>query len=159
MEVLLAQLEKTPARVQENCRARTMVLDEQGAVVGLVAKSEGQLLAVRSRCGVILSAGGFAMNRQMIEKYAPRLQRCNYPIGNPGDNGLGVRLGMGVGGAAINMHEAFTSLPFYPPEELVFGIFVNDQGQRFVAEDTYHGRVGEAYSQPARQPHFPDCRQ
>ena len=32
--------------------------------------------------------------------------------------------------------------PFYPPATLTHGIFVNGQGQRFINEDAYHGRIG-----------------
>jgi succinate dehydrogenase/fumarate reductase flavoprotein subunit len=40
------------------------------------------------------------------------------------------------------MHEGFISLPYYPPSSLTYGILVNAQGQRFINEDCYHGRVG-----------------
>ena len=82
------------------------------------------------------------MNESMLARYAPALTRCTTPIGNPGDTGSGIQMGMGVGAAAINMHEGFVSLPFYPPASLTFGILVNSQGQRFINEDAYHGRVG-----------------
>jgi succinate dehydrogenase/fumarate reductase flavoprotein subunit len=49
---------------------------------------------------------------------------------------------MSVGGSAIHMDQGFCTLPFYPPESLVKGIFVNEQGQRFINEDCYHGRIG-----------------
>ena len=39
------------------------------------------------------------------------------------------------------MNEGFTTVPWYPPGSLVKGIFVNSQGQRFINEDCYHGRV------------------
>jgi succinate dehydrogenase/fumarate reductase flavoprotein subunit len=58
-------------------------------------------------------------------------------------------MGQGVGAAAINMHEGFVSVPYYPPASLTRGIFVNAQGQRFINEDCYHGRVSRcAVDQP-----------
>ena len=51
-------------------------------------------------------------------------------------------MGMGVGGADINMHEGFVSLPYYPPASMTEGIVINDKGQRFINEDVYHGRLG-----------------
>jgi succinate dehydrogenase/fumarate reductase flavoprotein subunit len=39
------------------------------------------------------------------------------------------------------MSEGFATIPWYPPGSLVKGIFVNNQGQRFINEDCYHGRV------------------
>jgi 3-oxo-5alpha-steroid 4-dehydrogenase len=41
----------------------------------------------------------------------------------------------------MNMSEGFATIPWYPPGSLVKGIFVNSQGQRFINEDCYHGRV------------------
>jgi succinate dehydrogenase/fumarate reductase flavoprotein subunit len=101
-----------------------------------------QEVNVKAARGVILCAGGFNMNMPMVKKYAPFLTRANLPIGNPGDTGTGILMGMGAGAAAINMHEGFVSLPFYPPASITHGIFVNDKGQRFINEDCYHGRVG-----------------
>jgi succinate dehydrogenase/fumarate reductase flavoprotein subunit len=42
------------------------------------------------------------------------------------------------------MNEFFTTCPWYPPESLVKGIFVNQAGQRFINEDCYHGRIARA---------------
>ena len=82
------------------------------------------------------------MNEEMVRKYAPQFDCGLTPIGNPGDTGSGILMGMGAGGATINMHECFVSLPYYPPSSLTYGILVNDKGQRFINEDCYHGRVG-----------------
>jgi succinate dehydrogenase/fumarate reductase flavoprotein subunit len=89
---------------------------------------------------VALCAGGFVMNREMVKKHVPFLLRSQFPIGTV-DDGSGIRLGMSVGGATMNMGEGFTTVPWYPPGSLVQGIFVNSQGQRFINEDGYHGRV------------------
>ena len=110
---------------------------------------------MRCRQGVILCAGGFVMNQEMVRKYAPMLAVGNAPIGNPGDTGTGILMGMAVGGAAINMHEGFISLPYYPPAEMTRGIVVNDKGQRFINEDVYHGRLGAfVLRQPAERIYF-----
>jgi succinate dehydrogenase/fumarate reductase flavoprotein subunit len=93
---------------------------------------------------VILCAGGFVMNEDMVHRYAPKLTRGTQPIGNPGDTGTGIMMGMSVGGAAINMHEGFISIPYYPPASITGGILVNDKGQRFINEDVYHARLGQA---------------
>jgi succinate dehydrogenase/fumarate reductase flavoprotein subunit len=99
---------------------------------------------VKARRGVILCCGGFVMNEAMVKQYAPELMKATVPIGNPNDTGTGIQMGLSVGAAAINMHEGFVSLPYYPPASLTFGILVNAQGQRFINEDAYHGRVGAA---------------
>lgn len=128
--------------VEFETRALTLIVDDDDAVVGIVIRQNQQELNVRARKGVILCAGGFVMNDEMIQKYAPMLTAGNSAIGNPGDTGSGIMMGMAVGGAAINMHEGFISLPYYPPASMTMGILVNDRGQRFINEDVYHGRMG-----------------
>lgn len=130
--------------VHVEVRVLTLITDENNEIHGVVIRKDQQELCVKARKGVILCAGGFVMNDDMIKKYSPLLSRGDAPTGNPGDTGSGILMGMGVGAAAINMHEGFISLPFYPPSSLTYGIIINDKGQRFINEDVYHGRVGHA---------------
>ena len=141
MKILTEQVEKRGVRVEYNCRALTLIADDEGEVHGLVVRIDGEEKNIRARKGVILCAGGFVMNEEMVKQYCPRLKAGSIPIGNPGDTGTGILMGQGAGGALINMNEAFITLPFYPPSSLTYGIFVNAQGQRFVNEDSYHARI------------------
>ncbi|NVK43898.1 MAG: FAD-dependent oxidoreductase [Oceanospirillaceae bacterium] len=157
--VLMQHLERVAleagVHAHYDCRALCLIVDDQGAVAGLVVRQDGRELAVRARGGVVLCAGGFVMNEEMLRQYAPQLLRGNNPIGNPGDTGAGIQMGLSVGGLAINMHEGFFSLPFYPPSTLTYGIIVNDKGQRFINEDAYHGRVGtEILAQASERYYF-----
>lgn len=142
MDALAARVEALGVDIRYDSRVLALIADDANAVHGVVVRSDGQIRFIRARNGVILCAGGFAMNRDMVRRYAPHLLRSDDPIGTPGDNGTGILLGRSVGGAAIHMNEAFVSLPFYAPESLVKGIFVNERGQRFINEDCYHGRIG-----------------
>jgi len=141
MGILEGQVAKRDVRVEFDARALTLISDDEGAVHGLVVRIDGVERNVRARKGVLLAAGGFVMNREMLEKYAPLLTLGNIPVGNPGDMGSGILMGQGAGGALLHMSEGFLTLPFYPPSSLTYGIFVNAQGQRFVNEDVYHARV------------------
>lgn len=149
MRALIADLEARPG-VTLTCDARVLTLILDGRrVVGAMARIDGEVVAIRAHRGVVLCAGGFIFNDTMIDQHAPRLKVINTPLGNPGDDGTGIRLGLGAGGAAINMHEGFMCLPFYPPASHVKGIMVNGQGQRFVNEDCYHGQMAHhAVNQP-----------
>jgi len=129
--------------------AQTLIQDESGRVVGVLAQIDGAPAAIRARKGVVLTTGGFIMNRAMVEQFAPDLAKCNYPIGTDGCDGSGIRMGMGVGGAAINMSEGLMTTPFYPPVGHIKGLVVSRQGQRFINEDCYHGRVTDAIMQKA----------
>ena len=141
MEVLQKNIEQRGIRVEFDARVLTLVF-EDGEVHGLVVRIDQKEIVVRTRKGVVLCAGGFVMNEKMLKQYAPDLMRCTYPNGSPGDNGSGILMGLGVGAAAINMHEGFSGITFYPPATMTYGIFINEMAQRFINEDCYHGRVG-----------------
>lgn len=142
MKIMTENVDQNGVQVEYETRALRLIVDDAGAVCGLIVRQNQQEKTVRARRGVVLCAGGFIMNEAMLKRYAPFLAQFEGPIGNPGDTGSGILMGMGAGAAAINMHEGFVSLPFYPPASLTFGIFVNDRGQRYINEDCYHGRVG-----------------
>jgi succinate dehydrogenase/fumarate reductase flavoprotein subunit len=144
MQKIIAGVNRAGARTVANALCETLVTAENGRVVGVVATIEDEEKLVRARRGVILAAGGFIKNKEMIAKHAPQLLCCNYPLGTDGDDGRGIRMGMGAGGSAVHMGEGFVSVPFYPPSAHVKGILVNEQGQRFINEDAYHGRSGDS---------------
>jgi succinate dehydrogenase/fumarate reductase flavoprotein subunit len=79
-----------------------------------------------------------------VERYAPLYLACDTPIGALGDDGRGIRMGVGAGGAAVRMDSCFAALPFHPPEGMIEGILIDAQGDRFINEDSYYGRTGEA---------------
>lgn len=143
MQKLLAAVDRCGARVIADARCRTLIVAADGAVVGAVAKIDGADRFIRARRGVILTAGGFINNRAMVEKHAPLLLTCQYRVGADGDDGSGIRMGLGAGAAAINMEMGSVSLPLIPPKKLQKGILVNRHGQRFINEDAYYGRLGE----------------
>lgn len=146
MKIMTENVEKRGIGVEYDSRALTLVVDdntdEGRSVCGLVIRIDQQERNIKTNKGVILCAGGFGMNEAMVKKFAPELLKCSGPIGCPGDSGTGILMGLGVGAAGINMGEGFVTIPFYPPASLTYGLFINAQGQRFINEDCYHGRVG-----------------
>ncbi len=140
MDVLTQRVIEAGVQVLYNARAQALIADGAREVHGLVLRMDGQERFARARRAVALCAGGFVMNREMVRQHAPLLLRSQFPLGTV-DDGSGILLGAGVGGALMNMSEGFATIPWYPPGSLVKGIFVNSQGQRFINEDCYHGRV------------------
>lgn len=91
---------------------------------------------LRVHKGVILAAGGFVFNRQMLAEHAPLYAQC-LPLGTPADDGAGIRMGMSAGGATARL-ERVSAWSFYvPPEALVRGVLVNRQGERICNEELY----------------------
>ena len=143
MQTLIAAAEASGATIEANTLCERLVVDEVGRVVGVHAIVAGEPRHYRAERGVVLCAGGFINNKDMIRQYAPALRKARFRASTEGDDGRGIRMGMGAGGAAIRMHMGSVTLPFYPPKQLMQGIFVNKYGQRFMPEDVYQGRAGE----------------
>ncbi|WP_082949112.1 FAD-binding protein [Mycolicibacterium celeriflavum] len=128
----------------------TNLVVEDGSVVGVQWKHFSETGFVRAKA-VVIAAGGFAMNPAMVAQYTPALGQKRktkhhgevepYILGNPNDDGLGIRLGISAGGVAKNLDQLFITAAAYPPEILLTGIIVNKNGERFVAEDSYHSRT------------------
>ncbi|MDX1650012.1 MAG: FAD-dependent oxidoreductase, partial [Myxococcota bacterium] len=143
MRHLLARVAESGAQQRGDHRVTDLVVDRDGAVVGCVAAHHGGERALRARGGVVLTTGGFINSKEMMQTYLPRLRRCKYRVGAEGDDGSGIRLGMAAGGAVLHMEAGSVSLPVTQPWSLKRGVLVNGQGQRFVNEDAYYGRLGE----------------
>jgi succinate dehydrogenase/fumarate reductase flavoprotein subunit len=153
LDLALKKLDELGAEVRYDTGV-TALVTEAGAVVGATWKSFGETGAVRSSA-VVIAAGGFVMNPDMVHKFAPDLEALlarGMALGNTFDDGLGIRLGESVGGAADHMDGAFLTAPFYPPGDLIKGICVNNLGERFVAEDSYHSRTSaHVFDQPEQK--------
>lgn len=142
MKALLARVEESAADIRCDARAHTLIQDKQGRVRGVVAKIDNRDHSIYARKGVVLTAGGFIMNETMTRKYLPEIDPIATRHGNPGDMGDGILMGQAAGANTINMNEAFVGIAHYPPSILTYGIFVNEQGQRFTNEDIYLSRLG-----------------
>jgi 3-oxo-5alpha-steroid 4-dehydrogenase len=144
MKALIAQVEQLPIETYFNTAVNQLIIDDTGRVVGIAGTQFGETLYLKAEKGVILTAGGFIMNHTMVANHIPDLGEDTIDHGSPYDDGSGIQLGTSVGGAAIHMADYFVCLPFYPPEDLTYGLLINNQGQRFINEDCYHSRIGYA---------------
>jgi len=131
------------ARPLYDTRMDRLVVDDEQRVCGVIAIRYGDEIAIRARTGLVLAAGGFINNPEMVEQYAPVLQLTPLRLGTDGDDGRGIRAAQAVGAAVKRMDSIECALPFNAPRSLKYGILVNALGRRFVNEDTYMGRVGQ----------------
>src|SRR6185369_343660 len=149
IELLLKRAAELGVQIRYETGATNLVVAD-GAVVGVNWKCFTETGAVKAN-SVIIAAGGFAMNAEMVAEHTPALgqQRrtkhhglvAPYILGNPNDDGLGIRMGVSAGGVATNLDQLFITAAAYPPEILLTGIIVNKDGKRFVTEDSYHSRT------------------
>ncbi len=143
MKTLAEQALRAGARVSYDTRVERLIVSD-GRVVGVVATRYGEQIAIKARRGVVLTAGGFIWNDDMVRRHAPTLLKGTWKVGTEGDDGRAIEMAQAVGARTKNMHAGEVSLPIIPPRRLVEGIIVNGHGQRFINEDTYMGRVGQA---------------
>jgi len=140
IDLLLKRAAELGVEIRYETGATNLVLDDGGAVAGVRWRHFGQTATVRAP-SVVIAAGGFVMNKDMVAAHTPKLAEKPFVLGNSYDDGLGIRMGVSVGAATRHMDQAFITAPVYPPAILLTGIIVNAAGRRFVAEDSYHSRT------------------
>ncbi len=125
-------------------RADRLVVGADGVIVGVAIRHDNATTHVRARRGVVIATGGFAYNDAMVAAYCPDAMRPDpaWRIGTDADDGRGIRLGLGAGGAPLRLDAFECALPLGPPHRLCRAILVDRRGHRFVNEDTYTGRIG-----------------
>lgn len=96
---------------------------------------------IRARRGLVLSAGGFIFNRAMVRHYAPRYAQ-GMPLGSPGDDGSGIRLGQSAGGAVSRLDHVSAWRFINPPFAWAKGMIVDARGERYVNEALYGATIG-----------------
>lgn len=119
-----------------------LVQNDDGRVVGVKVKQPGAELFVKARRGVIIACGSHNMSEDLIKANLPLLTETSEPLGIPSNDGAGVKLGLSAGAHAVALDGVIPTASIYPPGQLIKGIVINRNGQRFVAEDVYHGRLG-----------------
>ncbi len=128
------------------------LLVEDGRVVGVQARSNGQPLRIRARRAVIVASGGFDKNQTMRQRYLPSPTDAAWTAGSPGNTGemieagekLGARLGFmdeGWWGPTVTIPGEPQSRMLVIEKNLPGAIMVNKAGRRFVNESSSYTKV------------------
>ncbi len=162
VEALAARAEGLGVTFHYETAAERLMQDEDGRVIGVAARGADGLR--RFHGTVVLAAGGFEGNGEMLTRYLgprsvylrPVCKGANY------NRGEGIRMALEVGAAASGDFGSYHAEPVDPrsgvAEASVFifpyGILVNKDGQRFCDEapgtvDAWYERVTRRiYEQP-----------
>lgn len=138
-------LDKMGVPVRTATPVTDLIQNEKGEVVGVKAADKKAVYEVSAKA-VVLATGGFAHNKEMMERlvpvYAPYTDKSVATVGATGD---GIRMavkaggveyedawviGLYVSGAKPEYSKTFTSKDKYKDR-----VFVNEKGERFVNED------------------------
>ena len=96
---LVGNAEAAGARILTSTECTTLVQDAEGRVVGVRAQdAHGDEIHIRAERGVLLAAGGFGFNLDLLEQYIPSaylLTTMGGPV--PSHTGEAFRMGLGVG--------------------------------------------------------------
>ncbi|MDX6198154.1 MAG: 3-oxo-5alpha-steroid 4-dehydrogenase [Actinomycetota bacterium] len=129
------------ARTQTDTVAERLVV-EDGRVVGVVARQFGEQVTIRAKRGVVLTTGGFVDDDEMLRQHAPQLVG-HEKVSCGGEDGSGIRMAQAVGAAVRHMSAGQVAITLIPGMA-ARGMVVNGRGQRFINEDCYPGRIGQA---------------
>jgi len=103
----------------------------------------GRPLRVRARRGVVLAAGGFIQNRDMLREHAPAY-RGGLALGTPGDDGGGIRMGVAAGAATAELGSVSVWRFISPPSAFLGAVLVDSAGRRVCDESRYGAALGHA---------------
>ncbi len=108
----------------------------------LLLRLKAKPYRARAHKAIILAAGGFIFNKQMVKEYAPIYLNC-LPLGTYGDNGAGIRLGVSAGGVTSHMNKISAWRFYVPPEAMMQGVLIDKNAQRICSEDLYGAKQGD----------------
>ena len=133
--------------------AKRLLRDHDGSAVNgvRVGGPAGDCL-IATRYGVVLAAGGFGQDRELVHRYAPQYDEAIF-IGGPGATGDGLRMACALGAdlrdmihikGTFGMHPVDTRNRFNCMAVYKGAIAVNRMGQRFVDESQSYKLLGDA---------------
>ncbi len=98
---------------------------------------------ITARRAVIVCAGGFIANTELLNRYAPKFT-AGLALGTSGDDGSGIDLTQRAGGVPARMDNVSAWRFITPPSAFIHAIIVDQDGRRVIDESRYGAAVGQA---------------
>lgn len=144
-----------------NTQAKELI-EEDGKIVGVKAESNGKEVIYKANNAVIMATGGFGANVEMRQKYNEQWADLGSQIGcsnsRPCAQGEGITMAENIGAQLTDMgliqlhpngQEKTGMMMGQPHTSGLNRIFINNEGDRFVAEDARRDvLVNAIYDQP-----------
>lgn len=141
-------------KIVMNTAGQKLVIDEKtGKIRGIMAERKGKAISYGARKAVILTSGGFSLNKALLEKFVPPMAKAKAIVGL-GSHGDGLKMAWACGadiqdmpyikatfGFALNAKSIATD---YSTVYYQGAVLVNKEGKRFVNESISYKLVGDA---------------
>jgi 3-oxo-5alpha-steroid 4-dehydrogenase len=93
---LTAGADALGVKKEVDLKVERLVTESDGRVVGVIGRRYGEEVAVKARRGVVLTAGGFMNNPEMLTQFSPPTHGTGL-IGTEGDDGRGIKIAQAIG--------------------------------------------------------------
>jgi len=127
------------------------LIRENGTIKGVIVQKEGKRTEIRAKA-VILTAGGFAHNNEMRQKYQPHPITTDWTVASKGDLGDAIRAGIDAGAATALMDDSWWGPCFTDSKgvsqfmiwerSFPYSMIVDSSGKRFMNESASYVDCG-----------------
>ena len=139
MKILLAKSRAMGVVLLRDTAVTKIATDRNGKAAGVNAKEQRKEITVSSKC-VIVAAGGYAGNRDLLKKYYSQYTEDLHLVGLP-HQGDGLLMAMDAGAATEGLGTLLLRGPYFRGSNQVLTvatepvtIWVNKRGERFIDE-------------------------
>jgi len=149
-------LKKKGGNIQFNHRARRLIMNRKGEVIGLQGERKGKKTYIKANRAVILASGGFGQNRKLLKMWGGPVAAAQIPRVPPSHQGDGYLMSMELGANIVNQFEGTTgyqgsavtlkgNMALYYLNYI--SLSVNKEGKRFINEAVHYSTLASAILQ------------
>ncbi|MCC8068094.1 MAG: FAD-dependent oxidoreductase, partial [Clostridiales bacterium] len=142
MDAMVAKAESLGVEIYLETPAVSLIQDEDGAVVGVMAEQNGATVTANAKA-VVVATGGYGWNSDLIAEYSPNAEGA-WSVSSTGSTGDGLLMAMDIGADTVFKggfigwkvaspsygHTTSEGAPIYGTPNLI----VNENGERFCDE-------------------------
>jgi fumarate reductase flavoprotein subunit len=139
VHVLVEKCKSLGVTLLRDTAATKILTDRNGTIVGINAMAKEEEISVSSKC-VVIAAGGYGGNRDLLKKYYPQYTDELHLVGLP-HQGDGLRMAIETGAATEGLGTLLLRGPYFRGSNQVLTVatepvtvWVNRNGERFIDE-------------------------
>ena len=139
VQVLVAKCKSLGVTLLRDTAATKILTDRNGTIVGINAVAKEEEISVSSKC-VVIAAGGYGGNRDLLKKYYPQYTDELHLVGLP-HQGDGLRMAMEAGAATEGLGTLLLRGPYFRGSNQVLTVatepvtvWISKRGERFIDE-------------------------